>query len=140
MFASKSVLVASKSAIKKSRGHPSRWPPASHPKPAFPQFAVSPLEPAASGFVAPTGQVPTGLPFSVSRTPTLGIPVYSDYRNGRSRVVTIVRKISGDAGALRTELGKVLGGSARVDVQVGRVELDGNRVKEIKAWLAGLGF
>lgn len=105
-----------------------------------PAYPVSPLQPKPSGFLAPTGNIPPGLPFFVSRTPTQGIPVYSDYRNGRSRVLTIVRKISGDAEALREELSRVLGGSVRVDVRVGRVEVSGNRVPEIKSWLAGLGF
>ena len=143
MFSTRQLLVASRSAIKRSRGHPSRWPvpPGSRADPLLPEpkFEVQPVQPAASGFIAATGRTPTGLPFSVSRTPTHGIPVYSDYKNGRSRVVTIVRRIQGDTTALKLELGRVLGG-ARVDERVGRIEVHGNRVDEVKTWLAGLGF
>lgn len=145
MFSSGALRVASKSAIRRTRGHPSRWPvpsgsAASELPPPAPLFPVSPVQPAPSGFLPPTGKVPPGITFSVSRTPSLGIPVYTDFKNGRSRVITIVRKINGDAGALRDELSRVLGEDARVDLRVGRVEVDGNRVKEVKTWLAGLGF
>ena len=37
------------------------------------------------------------------------------------------------------ELYRVTGG-ARVEVRPGRVEITGDRSKEVKLWLAGLGF
>ena len=67
------------------------------------------------------------------------IPVYSDFKNGRTRELTIVRRVTGDTEALASELVKVTGG-ARVTVRPGRVEVTGSRVPELKAWLAGLGF
>lgn len=67
------------------------------------------------------------------------IPVYSDYKNGRTRELTVVRRVTGDAGALAAELVKITGG-AQVEVRPGRVEVAGNRVPEVRAWLAGLGF
>ena len=67
------------------------------------------------------------------------IPVYTDFKNGRTRELTVVRRIEGDAAALAKELYRVTGGAA-VEVRPGRVEVSGGRSKEIKSWLAGLGF
>jgi len=67
------------------------------------------------------------------------IPVYTDFKNGRTRELTVVRRIEGDAAALAKELYRVTGGAA-VEVRPGRVEVAGGRAKEIKSWLAGLGF
>jgi hypothetical protein len=67
------------------------------------------------------------------------IPVYTDYRSGRTRELTIVRRIEGDTAVLARELYRVTGG-AKVEVRPGRVEVAGVRAKEIKSWLAGLGF
>jgi len=65
--------------------------------------------------------------------------VYTDFKNGRVRELTIVRRVEGDMNALAKELYKVSGG-AKVEVRPGRVEVAGIRAKEIKSWLAGLGF
>ena len=67
------------------------------------------------------------------------IPVYTDYKNGRTRELTIVRRVEGDFAALAKELYRVTGG-AKVEIRPGRVEVAGGRSKEIKSWLAGLGF
>jgi hypothetical protein len=67
------------------------------------------------------------------------IPVYTDFKNGRTRELTIVRRVAGDVGELARELYRVTGG-AKVEVRPGRVEVAGGRSKEIKSWLAGLGF
>jgi large subunit ribosomal protein L49 len=67
------------------------------------------------------------------------LPVYTDYKNGRSRTLTLVRKVSGDVPFLVEELRRVTGGAA-VAAKLGRVEIEGDRAKEVRAWLAGLGF
>lgn len=36
------------------------------------------------------------VPFMVRRTKSNNLPVYLDYRNGRARILTIIRKIEGD--------------------------------------------
>ena len=90
-------------------------------------------------------------PFTVSRTggkpnkATGFLPVYSDFRIGGSKVTTIVRKISGDRDYFVRELRAVLKLSPDSDDIKLRasgtvVEVNGNRTKEIKSWLAGLGF
>lgn len=89
------------------------------------------------------------------------LPVYTDFRNGRTRVLTLVRRCSGQpqvcgtvwwracwAGlsshrvvhqVLARELKKVCG-HTDVEVRQGRVEVKGNYRREVKEYLAGLGF
>jgi large subunit ribosomal protein L49 len=76
----------------------------------------------------------------VERT-TIGrsLPVYTDFKNGRTRSLTVVRHVRGNAGALVEELRRVTGG-AEVTARPGRIEVEGNKAAEIKTWLAGLGF
>jgi len=40
---------------------------------------------------------------------------------------------------MKEEIRRITGG-ANVDIHPGRLEIEGNRSKEIKLWLAGLGF
>ncbi|KAI9917118.1 hypothetical protein PsorP6_012700 [Peronosclerospora sorghi] len=88
---------------------------------------------------APETPLP-GLPFHVKRTAVgLQLPVYRDYRNGRTRVLTILRRYKGNEQELRDELSKVCGGK-QVSVRPGRLEVVGDYVKEIRTWLVGLGF
>jgi large subunit ribosomal protein L49 len=73
---------------------------------------------SGNGWSAPAADKPTHLPFQVhnipwngvcntyplqlqiDRTPSVELPVYLDYRNGGTRVLTIVRKITGDSQVL----------------------------------------
>lgn len=93
---------------------------------------------------SPVGWLPHPRPppllVQVSRT-TLGqqIPVYTEFKNGRTRRLTIVRRVTGSEDALAKELYRVTGG-ASIAVRTGRVEVEGDRSKELKTWLAGLGF
>ena len=90
-------------------------------------------------------------PFKVSRTggkPNKAsgfLPVYSDFRIGGTKITTIVRKISGDREYFLRELRAVLKLSPEsTDIRLRAsgtvVEVNGNKTKEIKLWLAGLGF
>jgi large subunit ribosomal protein L49 len=80
------------------------------------------------------------LPFAVHRT-ELGrnLPVYLDYKNGRTKVVTILRKCEGDVVALAGEMQKVCR-ETEVKIFNGRIEAKGNHTKAVNQWLAGLGF
>ena len=50
------------------------------------------------------------LPFAVHRTEVgKQLPVYTDFKNGRSRVVTLIRKYDGDEAALADEAQRVCG-------------------------------
>eukprot|EP00299_Pterocystis_sp_00344_P008237 c3041_g1_i1.p1 GENE.c3041_g1_i1~~c3041_g1_i1.p1 ORF type:complete len:161 (+),score=33.62 c3041_g1_i1:30-512(+) len=104
----------------------------------FPITDPLPRAPTPSGWEPPLGNT-QHLPFEVRRTESQLLPVYSDYRNGRSRNLTIVRKIFGDAQALKNDLSLVCGG-ARVIERPGRLEIVGDYRKPIRLWLKRLGF
>lgn len=88
---------------------------------------------------APETPLP-GLPFHVKRTAVgLQLPVYRDYRNGRTRVLTIVRRFKGDEAELQAEMSKVCGGK-EVALRPGRLEVQGDHAGDIRKWLIGLGF
>jgi hypothetical protein len=93
-----------------------------------------------------------GLPFLVRRTgnkPNNAIgflPVYSSIRLGGTKQTTVIKKIKGDQGLFLNELRAVLEigaedeDSIRVRGSGASIEVNGNRVREVKTWLAGLGF
>ena len=83
---------------------------------------------------------PIGLPFAVERTSVgNGLPIYTDYKGGKTKVVTILRKCRGDIEALKIEMGKVCDGN-EITVRPGKLVVDGNFHIRLKKWLAGLGF
>ena len=143
------LLAHSARQLRRARGHPRPWPEA--PDVAVPAPSlVAPAPEVAAPLLArtlPSGWAPplpaaatAGLPFHVART-SLGrqVPVYSDYRNGRSRKLTLVRKVTGDAERLVEELRRLTGG-ASVVARPGRIEIEGDRCREVRAWLMSLGF
>jgi hypothetical protein len=93
-----------------------------------------------------------GLPFLVRRTgnkPNNAIgflPVYSSIRLGGTKQTTVIKKVKGDQGLFLNELRAVLeigaedADSIRVRGSGASIEVNGNRVREVKTWLAGLGF
>ena len=87
----------------------------------------------------PPSTKPTGLPFFVERTSVAALPVYTDYKAGRTKVVTIVRRCRGDINALVEDIQKVCDGKI-VNVRPGKVVVDGNYHMRLKKYLAGMGF
>ncbi len=67
------------------------------------------------------------------------LPVYTDYKHGRTKVITILRKCSGDISILKDEMEKVCD-NREVIVRAGSLHVDGNYHRRLKIWLAGLGF
>ena len=93
-----------------------------------------PPRPAEDGCIRP--------PISLART-VLGknLPVYAQYRHGRSKVYTIIRGVQGDVPAFCDELAAVLGGAVVVHAPgSGTVRIDGHKVAEVRSWLLGLGL
>ena len=79
------------------------------------------------------------IPFAVDRTsPGRGLPVYTDYKGGGTKVVTIVRKCRGDMKVMKEEMEKVCG--RPVSIGLGKLTVDGNFHGRLKLWLTGLGF
>lgn len=79
------------------------------------------------------------LPFYVERTgASKSLPVYTDYKAGRTKVITILRKCGGDVSLLKSEMEKVVG--RPVTVRPGKLVVDGNFSKRLKVWLSSIGF
>ncbi len=88
---------------------------------------------------SPKPQQTPELPFSVERTDIgQALPVYTDYKGGRTKVVTLLRKIKGDINILKSEVEKVVG--KKVIVKPGKLVIDGNHHILLKMYLTGLGF
>merc|ERR1711998_640914 len=103
---------------------------------------------SSGGFATPTSFLFTSvaqssvggdLGFVVTRTKSNCLPVYSDFKNGRTRHLTVVRRIRGDVEAFEKELSRVCGGEAVIR-KMGRVEVKGDHRVPIMMWLKDLGF
>lgn len=100
-----------------------------------------------------TAQLPE-YPFRIARTKdkpndAVGfLPVYSEFRKDGARVTTRIKKVSGDRVMFLNELRAVLqipipNNPKEDDIRIrtgGTIEIKGNRVLEVKTWLASLGF
>lgn len=79
------------------------------------------------------------LPFHIERSSVgASIPVYTEFKAGRTKVLTILRKCGGDINQLKEEMEKVCG--AQVMVRPGKLIVTGNYSMRLKKWLIGLGF
>ncbi|GAA5937740.1 hypothetical protein JCM3775_002117 [Rhodotorula graminis] len=83
---------------------------------------------------------PPKLAYFVPRTAHGELPVYTDYKNGGSRVLTIVRKAQGNVEALRSDLAEYLTAPSLTKPAQGQVVFVGDWVRETKEWLAARGF
>jgi large subunit ribosomal protein L49 len=98
-----------------------------------PQFVV------ARKAWSPKPETTPDLPFQVERTHVGdSLPVYTDFKGGRTKIVTILRKIKGDIPKLKIEMEKVVG--KEVQIKPGKLVVDGNYHRRLKVWLTGLGF
>ena len=64
------------------------------------------------------------LPFSVQRTHRNNLPVYTELKHGGNRKSTVIRCITGDIKAFKTELAKVVS-NHEIKEKMGRVEVTG---------------
>jgi large subunit ribosomal protein L49 len=85
----------------------------------------------------------SSLPFFVERTAFgMGLPVYSDIKNGHTRRLTIIRRIYGDIPALSMQLKRQFPDMQKVTVKPlqQKIVVKGDWVSEIKLYLTDLGF
>lgn len=92
-----------------------------------------------TGYLPPLGNT-DHLPFRVVRTGTGNLPVYSDIKNGGTRKLTVIRKILGDEKELISELRVLLGKDVKITRKVGRIEVHGYHLRNVKLYLQRLGF
>mmetsp|Transcript_13257 Transcript_13257/g.36629 ORF Transcript_13257/g.36629 Transcript_13257/m.36629 type:complete len:111 (-) Transcript_13257:8-340(-) len=79
--------------------------------------------------------------WSVYRTPNGQLPVYSEFRNARTRELTIIRKIVGDPNLVRqTIISEFEISPNEVWVKGARVEVKGAHRRALSEWLAKKGF
>ncbi|KAL0478897.1 54S ribosomal protein img2, mitochondrial [Acrasis kona] len=90
-----------------------------------------------SGFEHPLGKTEK-LPFSVARTNSGSLPVYIDFRAGRTRTDTLLRKIEGDVRAVAYELTKITG--CPTTIKPATVVVKGHHSRIVRLWLRSLGF
>lgn len=97
------------------------------------------VEELANGWTPPPESPPDGVPFAVRRSPSGFLPVYSKLGGMHRPPATVLRHVSGDLDALEAGLAGVAPG-APVTRKLGTVEVKGDRVRDVRKWLAGLGL
>ena len=92
-----------------------------------------------SGWTEAPSSMPD-LPFHIGRSDiSKSLPVYTEYKGGRTKVNTVLRKVSGDVKELMLEMQRVCDGK-EVEIRPGKLIVNGNYHWRVKLWLAQLGF
>ncbi|KAF9082391.1 hypothetical protein BGX29_009510 [Mortierella sp. GBA35] len=79
--------------------------------------------------------------YFVERTKAGQLPVYSEFKNAGTRPLTIIRKIQGNATALKTDLLTTYpGAEIRVNERSNQVILKGMVMDDVRQWLTIKGF
>ncbi|KAF9907112.1 hypothetical protein EC991_011330 [Linnemannia zychae] len=79
--------------------------------------------------------------YFVERTKAGQLPVYSEFKNAGTRPLTIIRKIQGNATALKTDLLTTYpGAEVRVNERSNQVILKGLVMDDVRQWLTVKGF
>ncbi|XP_020901961.1 39S ribosomal protein L49, mitochondrial [Exaiptasia diaphana] len=99
------------------------------------------IDESPSGWVPPSEKVPD-LPFSIRRSKMNNLPVYTDFKGGGTRHITIIRRIKGDLKAveelLRAKLDKDL--IIQLNELTGQVKIKGNHKDKVVTLMKELGF
>ncbi|KAG0090398.1 hypothetical protein BGZ93_009428 [Podila epicladia] len=101
------------------------------------------LNAAVSKAATTSPSVTSSLPkaYFVERTKAGQLPVYSEYKNAGTRTLTIIRKIQGNATALKTDiLTTYPGAEVRVNERSNQVILKGLVMDDVRQWLTAKGF
>lgn len=125
-----------KPALEHGPPQPLKYAPTYQPPRVLPNGWTAPPDPASAGPLPKDT-----LPFQVERTDKgRWLPVYTDVRKGRTQLITLVRKVSGDLEEMREEMSKVCQ-NQEVRIRTGpRLEVKGRYTAQLRTWLAGLGF
>ncbi|KAF0560682.1 ribosomal protein L49/IMG2 [Gigaspora margarita] len=86
-------------------------------------------------------------PYYIHRTSNKSLPVYIDIKNGRTRILTILRRIEGDIQALRDDIKKDLfpkdhsiHSKVTINHTNNNVVIKGDYCFVLKKWLMDKGF
>ncbi|KAI8977501.1 ribosomal protein L49/IMG2 [Mycotypha africana] len=79
--------------------------------------------------------------YFVQRTTNKGLPVYTDYKNGGTRVLTVIRKVQGDTAALMKDIQKDFPEAVmQINHRTQHLFIKGRCMNEMKEWLISKGF
>lgn len=83
--------------------------------------------------------------YFVNRTQNNGLPVYTEFKNGRTNESTVIRRIDGNADALLKDLQATLFKDAPENFAVIRprsntIHIKGIYMNEVKEWLISKGY
>ncbi|KAJ2787829.1 mitochondrial 54S ribosomal protein img2 [Coemansia interrupta] len=81
-------------------------------------------------------------PYFVRRTRFQSLPVYRDTKNGKTRKLTVIRRVEGDLEALRTDLIQALGEDSQIAIKKisQQLVIKGDCTRGIREWLTKKGF
>jgi large subunit ribosomal protein L49 len=90
----------------------------------------------------PPAQLTKDIDFFVFRSKTNNLPVYTEFRCGRQRKFTIIRKVEGDLQVLAHEIRQILPKNTivRVKETSSSVVIEGLYWKQVMKWLTDQGF
>ncbi|GAB5360408.1 hypothetical protein AAMO2058_000625400 [Amorphochlora amoebiformis] len=91
-------------------------------------------------FLSTTGSTQPSLAFKIERTRSQNLPIYLDYKKGRTQCKTIVRKYKGDATVLASHIKHVVGTHHLIKMKASTLEVDGDHLDELKKYFEKLGF
>eukprot|EP01096_Ripella_sp_DP13-Kostka_P016142 TRINITY_DN775_c0_g1_i1.p2 TRINITY_DN775_c0_g1~~TRINITY_DN775_c0_g1_i1.p2 ORF type:complete len:156 (-),score=50.85 TRINITY_DN775_c0_g1_i1:28-468(-) len=126
----------------KTMGLPARWSSVETQSSSTGASSLLPQPTGPTGWTPPVPALSKDLPYQVERAGRhrTNFPVYLDYKNGNTRTITILRKITGDANALAEDIRAALGPSALVSIHPGRIQITGNQKIKLLGWLKNKGF
>jgi Mitochondrial large subunit ribosomal protein (Img2) len=131
------------------RKHGRPAPPEPLPPPQFAPLADATVVSLPNGWTKPLDASieRPAYPFTVGRTKNkpmdaIGfLPVYSKLRKDGTKVITRIKKVTGDREAFLQEVKSVLQMSKPIRITAGgTIEIPGAHVQKVKRWLTSLGF
>ncbi|KAK2596344.1 hypothetical protein N8I77_013240 [Diaporthe amygdali] len=99
--------------------------------------------PSSSAAASANSTQPRQLSYLVERTPSKNLSVYNDARAGGTKKQTVVKKIVGDARALRDEIAEELKfpkDDVKINPVTGHIKIKGFHADKVQKWLEARGF
>ncbi|KAK1767377.1 mitochondrial large subunit ribosomal protein-domain-containing protein [Phialemonium atrogriseum] len=97
----------------------------------------------AAAATTTTTTAPVSRPYFVSRTPSKNLPVYQDAKRGGNLKMTYLKKVEGDAQALKQNLAEQLSlrpDQIRLNPVTGHIQISGHFKDKVATYLTEQGF